>query len=348
MKKTALGFILLAAAGALAVSACARNIENSANDHTSRPQQTPAVVSFATDRPHETEQTELPHTTAEIVFTNAPQIPAANESEKPVAEPSELPSQATAVPAEPTAEPVSTAKVKLDSFSFADNDIVIVDLDYDGITEYVSIVQDTDNGAMKLVIDADNKYELGINLEVESLVCAYVTDFCFGDGSAELIVSYLKPDGSYSTSIVGSFSSDTPVSCATFDGWVESLSDDGLRLCRTADVLGMRGISMLHTYNSENGSFVPLEKEWTVYSYGNYATLASELRAVRFTEEGEEEFLLEAGVNLIPTATDFYSYIDFETDTGIVGRIIAAYENAEHFTCDGVELNSLFAELPTL
>lgn len=348
MKKTVFGSLLIAAIGLFAVSACNKGDDISAYIHTARPQQTESVSTPASHEPIETERPEAPRATSEIVRTDAPQTPQAYESEAPTAEPTEFPPQHTVSPEEPTQEPEPIERVKLDSFSFADNDIVLVDLDYDGISETVSIVHDTQSGEMKLIVTADSEYEIGINMDVSSLVCAYVTDFCFGDGSAELIISYLKNDGSYSTSIVGSFSSDTPVSCASFDGWVESLSDDVMRLCRIADVLGMRGISMLHSYNSANGSFVPLEKAWTVYSYGQYAVLASELRAVAYTQSGEEELLLEAGSLIIPTETDFHSFIDFETDDGVCGRIPINYENGESFIYDGVELASLFEELPEL
>ncbi|MBR5948842.1 MAG: hypothetical protein IKZ82_09405 [Clostridia bacterium] len=350
MKKNAIGLILLAVGSSFAISACAAKPEYAAGVFTVRPQQTQSV---STPAPHQASATALPPAPTEasvinVPSTEVPSTPNVQITEAPIAAPTELPPEATAFPAEPTATPAPIEKVKLDSFSFADNDMVAVDLDYDGISENVSIVQDAENGGMKLVIDAGSKYEVLINMDVSSLVCAYVTDFCFGDGSAEIMISYMKPDGSYVTSVVGSFSSDTPVSCATFDGWVESLSEEGLRLCRTADVLGMRGISMLHTYSSENGSFVPLDKEWIVYSYGQYAVIDSELRVVVFTDEGEETVVLEEGTLLIPTATDFYSYIDFETDADLAGRILISYENGESFMYEGVELNSLFEELPAL
>lgn len=351
MKRYAIGILVLAAIGLLAVSACiGAQTPQSAELQTPRPQQTQSAPAPTPDDEKETEITPAPNATsnAEYVNTAVPSTPDAQPTAEPAAEPTELPQPTAESHASITAEPVPTERVKLDSFSFADNDIVPVDLDYDGISETVSIVPDTESGAMKLVIEVENDYEINIDMDAASLVCAYVTDFCFGDGSAELIVSYVKHDGSYVTSVVGSFSSDTPVSCVSFDGWVENLSESGMRLCRTADVLGMRGISMLHTYSSENGSFIPLEKAWTVYSYGLYATLSEELTAVCFTDEGEEQLLLEAGTRLLPTATDFHSYIDFETEQGVIGRILTVYENGESFIYEGVELNSMFEELPTL
>lgn len=351
MKRYAIGILALAVIGLLAVSACIGiQKPQSADVQTPYPRQTQSAPDPTPDAASETESTPAPNATsnAEQINTAVPSTPDAQPTAASAAEPTEPSMQTTESPALITAEPVPTEMVKLDSFSFADNDIVPVDLDYDGISETVSIVPDTESGAMKLVIEVENDYEININMDAASLVCAYVTDFCFGDGSAELVVSYMRHDGSYVTSVVGSFSSDTPVSCVSFDGWVETLCESGLRLCRTADVLGMRGISMLHTYSSENGSFIPLEKAWTVYSYGLYATLSAELTAVRFTDEGEEELLLEAGTRLIPTATDFHSYIDFETEQGVTGRILTAYENADTFIYEGVELNSMFDELPTL
>lgn len=345
MKKTFIGFSLLAVGAVLMLSSCSKIPDPATPDtsHTARPQPTQIIeVSTSPKVPDETEvpSTPVPPTEQPTqTVTEAPVVPV-TETPAPLTEEPQI----TEPPA--TEEPEITSQpMKLESFSFADNDIVPVDLDYDGISETVSIVTDPAACSMQIVIETDHRFTIEMT-EIESLVCAYVTDFCYGDGSAELIVSYVKPDGGYVTSVVGSFSSDTPVSVTSFDGWMEELSGDEMSLCRGANVIGQRGVSRRHTYNTENGAFVPLENEWTVYSYGQYVRVVSEIGAIFYSDEQDQKMTLEEGTLLVPTATDFFSYIDVETDAGLRARITVSFEDGERFMYRGTELNSYFEELP--
>lgn len=293
----------------------------------------------------------------------------------PSADPTQAPAQQSAAPLQ-SALPEATHSVqpsyeltKLATFSFADNDLVPVDLDYDGIIETVSLVSAPTDSLMKLIIESDSDFEL--DFDMSSLVCAYATDFCFGDGSAELVLSYIDSNDEYVTAVVGSFSPDTPISCATVEGWVEEVSDGGIMICRTADIIGMRGISMLYTFDTTTGEFTPDGREWTVYSYDQYAVLGAELRieveALEGSDgesaqddggdaaqngqqsgegSGESFILLPAGTELLPITTDCYSYIIIETADGIVGKISVSCDSGVYLLEGGIELNSLFEYLP--
>ena len=347
MSKKLIGLLLIMLGCAFAATACfALPIESRPSaDSTAAP--APAPTPTPVPKP-------AAETTAAPIGSNADSEDSASAEATPVSTAAvppmptpvatELP-QPEETPEPPAASPIPNEQVKLDSFSFADNDLVPVDLDYDGVIETVSLVSNLEKGSMRLVIDSDQSFEL--NLDISSLVCAYVTDFCFGDGSAELIVSYVNSMGDYVTAIVGSFTSSTPISSSNLDGWVESLSEDGIRLCRTASILGTRGISRLYTYNTVDGSVIPLETEWCVYSYDSYVSVARPLTAVFAGEEGDTVITLEEGTLLIPTATDFFSYIAFRTSDGKEGYISAVSEDGEFFL-DGEPLDSFFNELPAL
>ena len=313
-------------------------------------------------------QQETPwHTEVGIIATFEPldSEPITQAPAQHSAAPQPADSQEPIVTIQPAYKPA-----QLTTFSFADNDLVPVDLDYDGIFETVSLVTDPSDSLMKLVIESDSDFSLNFN--ISSLVCAYATDFCFGDGSAELVLSYVDSKDEYITAIIGSFAADTPVSCATIEGWVEEISNDGILICRPADIIGMRGISRLYTFDTATGELTPEGKEWTVYSYGQYAVLGAELRVeveplgewtgaeflkdepggasqdARQNNDSAEGYfvLLPAGTELVPIATDYYSYIVIETADGIIGTISVSYEDGTYLREDGTELISLFEYLP--
>lgn len=367
MKKAILGLLMCLLGAALLIVACSEipvSHESTSDSSAFDPSLKPTAEA---DEPTAAPQLEYPSNT-QVPASEATNQPEQTYYPNPTAAPAPasddpVPTQQI-IPIEsdlPTAEPVQLA-----TFSFADNDLVPIDLDYDGIFETVSLVPAASDSMMKLVIESDSNFSL--DFDISSLVCAYATDFCFGDGSAELVVSYVDSNDEYVTAVVGSFSSDTPVSCSTVEGWVEEVSDEGFLICRVADILGKRGISRMYTYDTTTGEFVPLSKEWTVYSYEMFAILGSELRIEiemtgesngEMNESGEDSVeigletpepepfvILQPGTALVPVATDYYSYIVIETVDGIRGIINVINASGIYLLEDGTKLDSLFSFLP--